>query len=429
MNATGERSVQEDRVTDDTRGASMGRQRTALICIAILLAGAAVVAVIFSTEPTARQEGATKKTAMLVDVVQARAGTFRPTIVAMGTVRPARDVVVRPRVNGEVVERGDNFVPGGFVEKGDMLVQLDRSDYRNALEQAKSDLRRARADLQLEMGRQNVAEQEYALLEDELSGENRELVLRIPQLNSARAQVESARAAVDQAELELARTTIVAPFDAQVLERNVNVGSQVGVGDPLARVVGLDTYWVETTVPVAKLRRLSFPEDGEQGSVVRIRNRTAWPEHEFRTGHLYKLVGELQDPTRMARVLVAVDDPLALEPESAGNPPMMIGSYVENRIQARPVEDVVRLNRDYIRKNDTVWVMEKGKLAIREVDVVFRDSDYAYIRSGLESGERVITTNLSTVQDGARLRLEKDSGASDESAAPESEQSSGGSPE
>lgn len=399
--------MDEDRVTEDTQGQSAGWKRTAVLSVAILLAGAAVVAVIFSTEPTATREGATKKTAMLVDVVDARAGTFRPTITAMGSVRPARDIVLRTRVNGEVVEQAGDFVPGGFVEKGEVLVRLDQGDYRNALEQRKSELRQASADLRLEMGRQDVAEQEYELLERELSEENRELVLRNPQLNSARAQVESARAAVDQAELELQRTTIAAPFDAQVLERHVNTGSQVSTGDQLARLVGLDTYWVEASVPVAKLSRLSIPDGDKKGSAVRIRNRTAWPEGTYRNGRLYRLVGSLQENTRMARVLVSVKDPLAREPAAADRPVLMIGSYVESRIRGEPIEGVVRLNRDYMRKNDTVWVMKDGQLEIREVTVAFRDSDHAYIRDGLEGGDRVVTTNLSTVEDGARLRLEE----------------------
>jgi RND family efflux transporter MFP subunit len=234
----------------------------------------------------------------------------------------------------------------------------------------------------------------------------RELILRQPQLRAARARVESARAAVEQAELDLERTTVTAPFDAHILSRNVNLGSQVSPDEPLGRLVGLNTYWVETEVPLSRLQRLTFPRGpNETGSEVRIRNATAWPEGVYRTGYLYRLIGELEGRTRMARVLVAVDDPMGYRTDAADLPALMIGAYVEARIVSRPLSDVVRLSRDYVREGDTVWVMEDDKLSIREVKIAFQNQEYAFIRDGLDASDRVVTSNLATVVDGAALRV------------------------
>jgi len=381
-------------------------KKTLLASGAILVLAAGVTAVIFSTEPTAQRTGATKETAMLVDVTNVERGTYRPTITAMGTVRPARDIILSPRISGEIIERSDNFVPGGFVEKGETLLQIDPADYENTLKQRQSELRQAISDLNMEMGRQDVAKQDYQLLEDTLTGENKALVLREPQLNAARARVEAARAAVEQAELELQRTHIKSPFDAHILTRNVNIGSQVAPGDNLGRLVGMDTYWVETTVPLTELRWLSFPNSpNNRGSEVQVRNRTAWPEGAYRTGYLYRQVGTLEEKTRMARVLVSIPDPLAYRSPSPDVPSLMIGAFLETRIQGEKLNNVIRLNRDYIRKDDTVWIMENRQLRIRNVDIVFRDAQHAYIREGLSDGDQVVTTNLATVVDGAKLRL------------------------
>ncbi|MFB6272954.1 MAG: efflux RND transporter periplasmic adaptor subunit [Salinibacter sp.] len=379
---------------------------TLLVSFVILAAGAGVTTLIFFTEPTAQRSGATRETAMLVDVKPVARATVRPTIEAMGTVRPAQDIVLSPRVSGRVLRRGEGFTPGGYVEEGDTLLQIDPSDYRNTLQQRRSELRQAKADLKLEMGRQDVAQQDYQLLGDTLSGANKALVLRTPQLKSARSAVESARAAVEQARLDLQRTTITAPFDAHILSRNVNVGSKVAPGDELGRLVGLDTYWVEATVPVSKLRWLRIPDDGTRGSPVQVRNRTAWPEGTSRTGYVHKLLGALEDQTRLARVLISVPDPHARTADDSDQPRLMIGAYVEARIQAEALENVVRLNRDYVRENETVWVMEHQKLEIRDVHVAVRDPTYAYIDEGLAEGDSVVTTNLATVRDGAPLRLE-----------------------
>ncbi|MCF8232181.1 MAG: efflux RND transporter periplasmic adaptor subunit [Bacteroidales bacterium] len=390
----------------------MNKKTTLLISLAILVVGAVVTLIIFNTEPTAKRGGATKQTAMLVNVTEAERGTFNPTIVAMGSVKPSQDIILSPRVSGEIIARADEFVPGGYVEKGELLLRIDPSDYKNTLQQRKSELQQARADLNVEMGRQNVAQKDYQLIDETLSGENKDLVLRKPQLNAARSRVKSARAAVEQAQLELDRTSIEAPFNAQILSRSVNVGSQVSPGQDLGRLVGLDNYWVEATVPVSKLRWLSFPgENTSRGSEVMIRNRSAWPDDQFRKGYLYRLVGSLEDRTRMARVLINVPDPLGYKSDKESLPVLMLGSYVEASIKAGEISDVIRLNRDYVRKNETVWVMEDEKLRIRDVKILLKDAHHAYISEGLEEGERIVTTNLSTVVDGAGLRLESDTSA------------------
>ena len=385
----------------------MSWKKTLFISIGILAIAVGVIALIFSTEPTAEQAGATRATPMLVDVIDVEKGNYRPTIQAMGTVRPSQEVNLSPRVSGEVESLSDAFTPGGYIEKGEQLLQIDSSDYRNTLEQRKSELRQARADLNIEMGRQDVARQDYQLFADTLSEENKSLVLREPQLESARSSVESAQAAVDQAQLDLDRTTIEAPFNAHILTRNVNVGSQLSTNETLGHLVGLDNYWVEATVPVSKLRWITIPEGNEQnGTEVRVRNRTAWPPDTYREGSLFRLIGTLEDQTRMARVLVRVPDPQAYKTDDPDVPRLMLGSFVEVHIPADELEDVIRLNRNYVRDDDTVWVMDEGELNIRDVDIIFRDARYAYIKSGLSGGDRIVTTNLSTVSDGAPLRLE-----------------------
>lgn len=390
----------------------MGNKKVLWICLAILVGGILVTTLIFSTEPEAKREGATVETAMLVDVLPVEKGTFEPIIVATGTVQPVEDVTLSPLVSGQVIRRDPAFTPGGFVKKGEVLLQIDPSDYRNTLELRKSELLQSQTTLETEMGRQQIAEQDLQLISDDslfgsnpLSEEERQLVLRKPQLNAVKATIGAARAAVDQAQLDLQRTTIRAPFDAHILSQNVTKGSQVSQGDNLGRIVGTDYYWVTATVAVSKLQWLTFPGgDVEKGSPVRIENPTSWPEGAYREGYLDKQIGALDDQTRLARVLVKVLDPLATAKDLNGMPKLMIGTFVEVKIQADSIPNVVRLNRDYVRSNETVWVMKDEKLEIRKVQIVLNDDEYAYIAKGLADGEKVVITDLSTVTNGIGLR-------------------------
>lgn len=388
-----------------------GRLKTAFISLVILVLGAALVWFVVLTEPTAtRSPDTAHETAMLVDVTTAERGDYRPTITAMGQVRAARELTLSPRVGGQIIDRATNFTPGSMVDKGEMLVRIDPSDYEATLQQRRSELRQARSDLEIEKGRQNVAEQEFELLGKELAGTNKALVLRQPQLEQARATVASAEAAFRQAQLNLERTRVTAPFDARVLSRDISVGTQVSTGQTLGRLVGVEQYWVETTIPQRKLRWLRFGERNEAtGAPATIRNDTAWPADQHREGRLQRLVGELDETSRLARVLITVEDPLALKSKTADKPPLLIGSFLNTTIEGRKLEDVVRLNRSHIRRDDTVWVMEDGKLAIRDATIAFRDAEYAYVTSGVEAGESVITSNLATVVEGAALRTEEGS--------------------
>lgn len=185
------------------------------------------------------------------------------------------------------------------------------------------------------MGRQEVAQQDLNLIGgDTLSSQESSLVLRQPQLNSVKATIQAAQAALDQAQLNLARTTIRAPFDAHILSQNVTVGSQVSPGDNLGRLVSTDFYWVELTVPVSKLQYLLFPDsEDEKGSTVKVRLTSGWPEGTYRTGFLANQVGALDAQTRLARVMVKVPDPLARKDKD--QPELMIGSFVEAKVQEK----------------------------------------------------------------------------------------------
>lgn len=351
--------------------------------------------------------------AMLVNVTTAEAGDFSPLLVATGTVEPVEDVIISARVGGEVVRRSPAFVPGGFVKKGDVLLQIDPADYRNNLELRQSELLQAQTDLDVEMGRQEVAQQDLELVGDQaLTPQEQSLVLRQPQLNAVKARIKAAQAAVDQARINLARSTIRAPFDAHILTQNVTTGSQVAPGEDLGRLVGTEMYRVILSLPVSRLRWLRFPDsENIRGSRVRIRNTSAWPPGAYRTGYLNNQVGALDSQTRMARILVEVPDPLAQD-TAAGKPELIIGSFVETLVEGNEISNVVRLNRDYLRDRDKVWVMKDGKLVIKEVEVLLTDNEYAYISRGLSGGEKVITTNLSTVAQGVAVRTESDSSSS-----------------
>jgi RND family efflux transporter MFP subunit len=370
-------------------------------CVLILGASVAVMVIINRTEPTARQIEATRKSAALVEAITVQRGAYSPRVVVLGTVEPANEIILSPQVRGQIVEVSPKFVPGGMVRKGDLLLRIDPADFDNAVLSSESELQQVEALLEIEQGRQSLAKKELALLGETIDDANRSLVLREPQINSILAQINGAKADLESAKLDLERTSVKAPFDAQILSRSVNVGSQIAPGDALAELVGIEEYWIMATAPVRSLYWLQFPELDGEGSSVTLRNSDTWPPGAERYAKLSGMIGTLDEQTRLARVLISVKDPLA---RTTDGPPLILETLVETDIEGRPIENVVRLSRDYVHDGDTVWVIKDDKLQIRKVGIVFRDAQFAYIQDGLDSGEQVVTTNLATVAEGVGLR-------------------------
>ena len=333
-------------------------------------------------------------------------------VQAMGTVIAAQEVVLQPRVTGEIVDLNPELVPGGRFKAGEVILQIDRRDYELAVKRTRSQVAQATYDMKMEQGQQEIAGREWELLdmEDSASDLDRELALRKPHLIKAEASLAAAEAAEREANLDLERTTIHAPFNCQVITETVDLGAQVNPQTQLARLVGTDEYWVQVSVPVDRLRWISFPDgQGYPGSSVCIHQQVGTEEPNEWSGEVVRLLGDLEPQGRMARVLVSVRDPLGLAEGNEGRPPLLIRSYVNVVIEGAELANVVAMQRSALRDGDQVWIMgNDGKLAFREPVITWRNRDTVLIRSGIEAGERLVVSDLPAPVEGMTLRLGDD---------------------
>ncbi|MGM0574238.1 MAG: efflux RND transporter periplasmic adaptor subunit [Myxococcota bacterium] len=390
--------------------------RTILRVVAPLLvlgAGAGALVVLVQTKPQAARQERTE-TAPLVEVVEAEPGTTTVRVEAMGTVVPARRAVIVPEVSGKVVEQHESLVQGGVVREGEALVRLDDRDYELMVDQREAEVARARVEVRVEEGRRRVAEREWSALEgtlpDTAPDGGRDLALRDPQIRAAKASLAAARSAVAQAKLSVERTTMEAPFNAYVQEESVEVGQWIGPQSRVATLVGSDTFWVEVAVPVDNLPWIPIPgtnaPEGE-GAPARIVHEAGLATHIERTGRIIRLLPDLDPRGRMARLLVAVDDPLGLEqPPEERDSPLLVGAYVRVEISGRTLPEAVKVPRTALRDGRDVWVVDEDEhLRVRPVEIAWRDEEHVLVTAGLEPGERIVTSPLATPVPGMDLRV------------------------
>jgi RND family efflux transporter MFP subunit len=375
----------------------------------LIIVGALVVAGgLFAT----RQKPArtpNRVVAPLVETITARSTTETIVVAALGTVMPSRTVAIQPELSGRLVAVHPDLVLGGLLPAGAVAARIDPRDYAAALAQARARLAQARTALEVERGRQVVARREWKLFEGDLDATLADsmLALRKPQLDLAEADYASAQSVVEQAERNLARTSLTVPFNAVVRTAAAEVGQLVTGQSQLATLAGTDEYWVQVAVPLDRLDRIQIPDArGGAGAKARIRFQTSSGAAQEKSARVVRLLGDLDPEGRTARVLVAVADPLDLAVRSdSDRVPLLLGSYVSALIDAGSTSGLFRVPREAIREGDQVWVLAgNGTLAIRGVTISWREENHVLVSTGLADGDRIITSSLQAPIPGMALR-------------------------
>ncbi|MDH4240796.1 MAG: efflux RND transporter periplasmic adaptor subunit [Phycisphaerae bacterium] len=389
------------------RGAMVGASLKILLSVLIVIGSIAVYRHQISTSPSAGRKKPPRQ-AKLVQVIPVLKEGCTTTVKGNGLVIPAQQVTLHPQVIGRIMEVSPDVVPGSYVQAEQKLMAIDHRDYEIQVRQRQSEVARADKDLKVEQGNQAVAKQEYKILDEVITDEDRELVLREPQLLSAQAAQESAQAALEKAELDLARCDIVAPFNAVIRQKHTDLGASVSANSELVTLIGTDEAWIEVKVFANQLKWLDIPKrNGDLGANVTIRNTGVWGEDRFRTGRVIFLLGELETQGRLARLLVTVDDPFCLKPQNHNLPQLLMGSYISAEVEGRALPDVFPIKRSHLRDNDTVWIMDNGgQLEIRQVQIVFRGPDRVYVTEGLAENEKLVVTDIAAPVAGMPLRVD-----------------------
>lgn len=368
--------------------------------------GLALMVVIVATGPVTESEGDAVQ-APVVQFVEARPGPVRLTVAAHGVVQPKTESRLVSEISGRIVSVADSMVSGGFFQRGDVLVMIDRVDYELALEQARARLSSATSELA--QARRAFARQERLTATDAGSESNRDEAENRQLL--AEASFRDATAQEKRAERDLERTHVIAPYDGRVRSELVDTGQFVNRGETLAHLYSVDAAEVRLPVHDEDLAFLPVSLDGaldpaDQLDVV-LRARFAGREQEWR-GRIVRTEGEVDPGTRMVKMIAQVQRPYD-QPD--GKAPLTVGLFVDAEIEGREVADAVVLPRTALQSDGRVHVIDADdRLAVRQVHVVRLLGEEAYVL-GLGTGERVSLTRLPGAVDGLRVRPAGNGGA------------------
>lgn len=323
-------------------------------------------------------------------------------VVTQGEVRSRTAIDLVSQVGGRVVSVSPEFVEGGSIEPGVTLLQIDDTDYRLALSEAKARL----ADAELAV-QQALADQDVARKQLRNTNNPSDLALKKPQVQQAVAMREAAEAGLARAQLDLERTRVTLPFAGRVAATRVNVGQFISPGTVMGRVFGTEVVEIRLPLNNQQLASLGLPigytAPAGGGMSVRFTADVAGRKHTWK-GTLKRLDASVDTDTRMLYAIAEVEDPYGSGASEHGMP-MAVGLFVEAHVKGRELLEGMSIPASALRAGGLVYVINnENLLEIRRVDVVQSNADKAFVSQGLEPGEQVVVSAIRNPIQGMAVR-------------------------
>ena len=353
-----------------------------------------LAATLMATAPVL-EPSSVEKLATTVRVVEIQPKSVQLKVNSQGSVMPSTESQLIPEVSGKVSWMSPNLVAGGYFDDQEILIRVDDTDYKTKLDRAQANLTRAEAE-------QQHNEFEYRRMQSLVK---RNLVSRSQLENSLRAyrvaeaSLQDATANFNQAEQDLARTQIRAPFAGLVRSENVDIGQFVSRGSPIATIYAGNQAEVRLPIADRQLAFLNIPVSirgeipQEFQPEVTLTAQYAGQTLEWK-GKIVRSEAEIDVSSRMVQLVARV--------ESTSNPvPLSIGLFVSAEIQGLAAKNVVVLPREALRNDNQVLVVDdENRLRFRKIETLRLYQDDLLVQAGLEAGERVCISPLQTAIEG-----------------------------
>ena len=317
-------------------------------------------------------------------------GSVTLQVQTQGEVRARTEIDIIAQVGGRVVSVSPEFTEGGRIEPGVSLLVIEDTDYRLTLRQAEARVAESLVRVEQALADADVARKQ---LRNDPNPSN--LALKKPQVAEARARLKAAEADLEQARLDLTRTSITLPFRGRLLDTRVDVGQYVAPGTVIGRAFGTDVVEIRLPLDDSQLASLGLPigytAASGQGIGASLSATVAGKPQQWQ-GQLVRLDASIDPDTRMLYGIAEVVSPYDRNASTSGMP-LAVGLFVKVTIAGRELPAALTIPRDALRAGDMVLVInDQNQLEIRPVEVAHGSATQAVISTGLQVGERVIVS-------------------------------------
>jgi len=397
----------------------------------IILVVCGLVAYLFLTnKPQAEKISDRREAPLKIEAKTLHSENYPILIRSFGVIQPRIAATLIPQVAGMIVSTSPNFREGGTFQKGEALITLDDRDYKNSLIVARASFTQAQFLLKEEQARTDQAKINWQRLGKK--GPASELVLRLPQLSVAQAALASAKAQLNQRQLDLERTRIIAPYAGRVLNKSVDVGQVVSQGVVLASIYATDTLKVRLPINSQQLQFLDIPNDGPvstdsaqpNGSRPKVMISASSNHSNQWQGEIVRAEGAIDTTSRQLFVIAQIspnngpnngpnnaqDNAQDNANNHQANPtiliaPPKIGQFVAAEIQGKTLTNVFVIPRANLYQGDRIWLVEDNKLVTKLVHPIWKNDDVVLIRDSVMENALLVTTPLLSAVTGRKVSI------------------------
>tara|TARA_B100001094_G_scaffold333148_1_gene409021 strand:- start:3173 stop:4429 length:1257 start_codon:yes stop_codon:yes gene_type:complete len=334
----------------------------------------------------------------LVEVMQVSPETVQFEISSYGVTQPKYQTQLVSQVSGKIMRVSDKFAVGAMIKKNKVLAQIEPSDYKTELAQARANLAKAQAQYQREKAESEVAARDWQQVTNQ---KPTDLGLRKPQLKQEKANVDYAKAALERAKRNLDRTAIRAPFDGLIRVRNIDLGQYITSGKMVGELY--DTRMTEIRLPISA-QDIAFLPDYQNETVGVTLTAKLAGQPVIWEGIITRDEGIIDETNRMLYLIAEVKDPYIRLNQTEHQHPLKFGSFVSAQIQGMQLSGVFKIPR-YLVRDDQVMLVNNKKISYQKVTVIRSDKKFAYISAGLKAGDLISLTQLENVQEGAAIQF------------------------
>lgn len=348
-----------------------------------------VIYTIFNNPPKAKKSDNQKSSKIKIETIKLKKENYHVLLESYGLSEASIETTLSSQVSGKIVYVSPFFKDGASFKKGDLLIQIEDVDYISDVQIAKAELILAKQALLEEEAMSKQAKEDWKKFN--IKEKPNSLVLRIPQMESAKANLLAAKATLEKAEQNLKRTKIYAPYDGIVKEKNIAIAQVIASNSAIGTIFSNEYIEVKLPLKNKELKLIDINQSIKDKALVEFYSELS---DSFLKGFIVRAQSTIDENTKQLYLIAQIK-----------NHNIKIGEYLKAKISAKYLENIIIIPNSSIYQNSYVYIHKDNVITRREVEILWQNDSDAIIKSGIEDEEELVITTLGQVSSGTKVQV------------------------